>query len=390
MRIYIDADFSHSVSVAQGIELGVRAALQAAGQQDRFDVVARDHRANSRRSFDTVALAASDPHAVAVFGGMHSPPYLTFNQELNAHGIPILLPWSAGAAITRGVQGRRNWMFRVSVDDAMAGAFLADEAMNRNCRRPGMVAVDTPWGTGNLVEVQRQLQARGARAVGAWRLETGAGYSEAARIVQLLENASVDCLLLFGSSYSSINIIQNLALMQRPPTVLSHWGIYGNPNLMDELRVPLARVDLRVLGTCGLERMRADPALVTVAEASATAAAALPVSISAMQPPHAFFNAFDATQILLAALEKAQASPNWTADADDRRNAIRQALYSLPQPVVGLLATYQQPFDPVQPDNPDGHEALGKGDLCMQRIDAIGRLRPGTLPLIQQVDEGHP
>jgi branched-chain amino acid transport system substrate-binding protein len=379
LRLYIDADFTHSPAVAQGIDLGIRAALHLHGAQERFVVIPRDHRANARRSLDTMTIAAGDGQALAVFGGMDSVPYLTFNLELNALRIPILLPWSAGRDITRGTVGGENWFFRVSVDDSKTGAYLASQAVRRGCRRPGMVAVDNPWGTGNLREMQRQLMRQGTRPVGSWRLETGAGPSQAARIVQLLGAARVDCLLLFGESASSIAIIRKLAFLKRPPLVLSHWGLFGHPDLGQELRVPLGHVDLRILGSCGLERMSAVSALAQRAEASASAVREAPVSLAGLQAPHAFFHAFDATTLLLAAVESAAQEPDWHQDPLARRIAVRRALYALETPVEGLLATYRSPFTPVGPETVDGHEALGADDLCMQRIDAIGRLRPSRI-----------
>lgn len=376
LRLYLDADFTHGPMVGQTIALGIRAALVHHGVADRFDLIVMDHRGNARRSADTIAIAAADPRAIAIFGGMNSPPYLSFNRELNAAGVPVLLPWSAGAPITRGATGADNWVFRVSVDDKQAGRFLARAAAARGCARPGIAALDGPWGTGNVIEIERHLRSAGTPIVGTWRLRKTLTRAQAAPIVQEIEAAAVDCLMLVSGSAQGVTILNSLAMLAAPPRVLSHWGLYGAVDLSDALRVPLARVNLAILGTCGLERAARDPTRARQAEAAATRVAGARVEVAMMTPPHGFFHAFDATTLLLQAIDQAQGEPGWAGGIAARRAAVRAALHAPDAPVEGLVARYDRPFSPASQANPDGHEALGADALCMQRLDGIGRLRP--------------
>ena len=197
-RVYIDADFTHTPAVAQGIEAGIRAALVHHGAAADIAILTQDHRGNSRRSLDTLRTAASDPLAIAVVGGMQSPPYLTYNSDINALGIPVLLPWASSAPITRSAPASRNWMFRVAVDDKSALPYLARQAYTAGCRHPATVVVDTPWGLGSAIELDRQFEALDFQPVGVWRMPLASGQAVAAGVAQQV--AAADCVMLAATT----------------------------------------------------------------------------------------------------------------------------------------------------------------------------------------------
>jgi branched-chain amino acid transport system substrate-binding protein len=120
VQLLIDADYTISAKAAQAIELGLRTALEEenfrlGGQQ--VEIVPMDHRANVKRSLRTYGHYTKNDHALAIIGGLHSPPYLKHKDYLNKNGILTLLPWSAAGPITRASAGYENWIFRLSVDD---------------------------------------------------------------------------------------------------------------------------------------------------------------------------------------------------------------------------------------------------------------------------------
>lgn len=372
-RVYIDADFTHTPAVARGIEAGIRAAIKHHGAAGDIAILTQDHRGNSRRSLDTVRTAASDPLAIAVVAGMESPPYLTYNADINALGIPVLLPWASGAPITRSAPASRNWMFRVAVDDQSALPYMARQAHAAGCRRPATVVVDTPWGLGSAVDLARQFEALGLQPAGLWSMALGSGHAVAAGVAQQMAEAV--CVMLATDSFNGASLLQELAKLASPPRVFAHWGIFGDLDLFDRIRVPLARVDLRILGSCALRNA-------ALSDEGALSAAG-PVGRSRDVPdfgglaaPHAFFHGFDVAALLITALADARRRPEFNISPAARRGAIRRAFYGLKGPVQGFVKSYRAPFSPFHPLNPDGHEALAAEDLCMSRFDALGRLRP--------------
>ncbi|MFT6224186.1 MAG: branched-chain amino acid transport system substrate-binding protein, partial [Paracoccaceae bacterium] len=90
LELIIDADFSVSYQAARSIELGVRTALDEVqgniGGLD-FRIVTRDHHGNAKRSYLTLAGYVENENALAIIGGSHSPPYLTYQEFINTNRI---------------------------------------------------------------------------------------------------------------------------------------------------------------------------------------------------------------------------------------------------------------------------------------------------------------
>ena len=375
LHLYVDADMTHAASVGRMIELGVRTALMVDDAQDRVAVIARDHRGNARRSLDTLGVAASDGRAIAVVGGMHSAPYLRFGDRMNDLGVPILLPWSSAEALTRQAVTPENWMFRVSVDDRHAGAFLADRTVQAGCRSPAVIAVQTVWGLAAARGIETALAGVGQAPAGLWTVPPESAAARTPAAVDALYLAGADCILAVTGPRATAALVHAVAAQPRVLPILSHWGLLGDVDAIAALRTPLSRVQIRILGTCGLHRLQPDGPFAARVEAAAADALGRPVRLAQLPNPQAFFQAFDATRLLLAAIARAETEKGWSEGADARRNAVRRALYALEDPVRGFLKTYRRPFQPLDPTLGDGHEALGRTDLCMARLDAIGRLR---------------
>lgn len=122
-RIYFDADQTSGANSADAIFLGAKAAFAQNGNKlggRDVELVRLDHRGNSKRSWLNLNKYLKDDNALAVFGGVHSPPYLSHLDKINESGAVLLLPWSAAAPLTRGSE-TQNGIFRLSVDDAKAG-----------------------------------------------------------------------------------------------------------------------------------------------------------------------------------------------------------------------------------------------------------------------------
>lgn len=378
LRLYVDVDLTHTSAVGDAIVLGVRTALAMSDRAEAIEVVPVDHRGNARRSLRTLVGAVADPQAIAVVGGMHSPAYLTFNKEINALRIPVLLPWSAGAAITRQAATPDNWFFRVSVDDAKAAPFLVGQTARAGCRLVDLIVVDGPWGRANAQAAAAALAAWNRPEPQVYTIPVSGGSHLAAEITARIKSAGTDCVIMVATVEASADLLAAIYTNGPPLTVFSHWGIFGQParNLLPGGEVDA--VDLRVLGTCGLHRRYRLEARLAAIDAAASGLAGRPVQIDLLDAPHAFLHAYDLTKLFLKALARAEAQPGWVESGSDpwaRRDRVRAAFYRIER-LDGLLKTYRRPFTAVSEDNPDGHEALGATDLCLTRFDRNGRVRP--------------
>lgn len=389
LRLYLDADFTVTQEAAGSILDGITTALAELGGEiagHPVEIVPTDHRSSPKRSARTIQLFHADPNGIAVVGGMQSPPYLTYGDYINANGIPLLLPWSAAAPVTRMAMGDQNYVFRLSVDDSKAGGFLLKNAVDQGCDSIAVALTDTGWGRANLGTISAAAEAMGIELAIVELISPNLGPVVAQSRARAISESGADCIVTVVTSTSGSPLFQALYASENPVRVFSHWGIFGGDffrEVTHEMRVAL---DLRVLQTCALEREREGSLVLTKALNRFLAVNPDPgieaEGLRKMSAHVGFVHAYDLTLILSAAIEQAAATSDWAKGMAARRSAVKQALETLETPVRGILRTYDRPFSRMSEANYDGHEALGADDLCMATIDADGHVvaSPRLLP----------
>ncbi len=375
LRIYIDASRSGGSGAAgTSIERGVRTALsevedRLAGQP--VEIVLKDHRGNSRRSQRHLEQFLEDERGLLVFGGMHSPPLLAARDFIQESGILLLDPWAAAGPITRGPY-RPSWIFRLSVDDTLAGEAITRFAVDQEgLRRVALLVEDTGWGKSNIRTMKAALKKRKLRPAGSWRFRWGLGEVEAAQIAAEIGQSDADVVYLVANAEEGELLAKALARLPRPPQVRSHWGISGGSfadHVDFETREKIGLVFLQTRFSFLSENppdharrvlksaQRLFPELTSAAE---------------LKAPTGFIHAYDLTRLLIAATEQLELSD----DIGTARRQVRDALEAIPGPVEGLVRNYERPFRPMSDDNSADHEALGIGDLRMGQFSPSGVVR---------------
>lgn len=375
LEIHIDADYSISADAAHSIEKGVRVALSEVGgriAEYEIEIVANDHRGNVRRSRRTMENFLENDKALALVGGLHSPPYLTHQDFINRNGILTLLPWSAAGAITRSKSGNDNWIFRLSVDDLKTAPFLVAEAVEYGgCVHVGLVLIDTGWGRGNHATLTTALEDRRRIAVFSRFFDAGISHANAAVLAKDFALSGADCAIVLANWDNGSEVIRSLHEQVPNVRVFSHWGIMGGDfavHVPHDIRTDL---DLRVLQTCGLRRE---------AEGSEILSAALSAigetynRLSDVPASTGFVHGYDLMRVFITAVQQASTTVEWHGDIVAKRAAVRNALEHLDKPVEGILKTFAPPFGPYTPEETDAHEALGRADLCMAKFGSDGKL----------------
>lgn len=379
LRIYIDADYSISKDAADAIELGIRTALDEVGSQVAghiIEIVPQNHQANSKRSFRTMQAFLEDPSALALFGGMHSPPYLTYKDYINQNRLLTLLPWSAAGPITRASFDDENWIFRLSVDDSKAGQFLIDQAyVHGDCRNISLLLMDTGWGRANLKTMSAALRKHGLAAAYSHLFPATISQHVADYVARNVAAASADCVILLATAQAGIHLTHSLHRLEQTPRIFSHWAILGRDYPRNVSHKVRAEVDLRVLQTCGL---RVEQTNKTVLVQALENAAAELGSLADVSAPTGFVHGYDLTRIMIAATRQASQTTRWHKSIEEKRAAVKEALEALVEPVQGILRTYNRPFQRYHHKQPDAHEALGAADLCMAAFRRDGKLRDAS------------
>ena len=374
LDVFIDADYSVNTQSAEAIELGVRTALSevdytVAGITIR--VSPKDNRGNVKRSKRTMDAFLKSDSALALIGGLHSPPYLTHREFMNQNGVLALLPWSAAGPITRA-QSSENWIFRLSVDDKKSGGFFIDRAVGHDgCQKVAFLLVETGWGRANNETLSSALEARAMLPATVEYFPAAIREGSAEDLAKRVAAAGADCAVIVALWLDGSIVINALAKHVPSIRVYSHWGILGGEFTQRVSHEARESVSLAVLQTCALRREAEGSVLFKDVLASAGHSG---TTVADLKAPTGFVHAYDLTLILIAAIEQAAKSPEWNAEISSKRLVLRNTLQNLGKPINGLLSTYNPPFTPYSLTSLDGHEALGQDDLCLARFREDGRL----------------
>ncbi|MCF6439833.1 ABC transporter substrate-binding protein [Pseudoalteromonas luteoviolacea] len=370
LHIYHDSDYSTHRQSAVAIKMGFLTALDEVDNQAqgfKIKLLSRDHRGNSNRSFLNFKRFLKDPSGLFVLGGLHSPPYIKYREFINTNQIPLLVPWAAGGPITRYDEGE-NWVFRLSVDDTKAGIKLVEFANQRACKNPHLFLERTPWGKSNYKSIGKALG--NPEATVTW-FDWGMKESSAKIHIREMVAKDSDCILFVGNAIEGKQLVSAMAdypKEQRIP-IISHWGITGG-DFFQQAKVDLASgIDLHFIQSCFSFQQR--PLSGQAGKVWNNAKRMFSDEFAERDflfAPTGFIHGYDLAKVALAAIEQIKL----TGDMSKDRAAFRSALEQLDKPVKGLIKTYQNPYSKWSKQNPDAHEALGIGDLCMAYFESNG------------------
>jgi len=376
LHIYLDADFSHATTSSRSIEQGILTALNEINDSlfgRSFKLIKLDHRGNSRRSLDNLKTFLNDPHAFAVFGGLHSPPLLANLEFINKNGILHFIPWAAAGPITRYKKGE-NWVFRLSIDDSKAGEVLVRHAFeDNNSKHPALLLEETGWGKSNKKTMQIALDKRGVKHAGIYWFKWGTRENSARILIRKMIQSGADSILMVANAPEGKVFVKAMSTLDKEKRLpfISHWGITGGDfpivvaaQIRKEIELSFLQTRFSFLSDSihPLGRKVVNQAVSLFGDEIQS-----PGDIKA---PTGFIHAYDLTKIMIAAIQQAGLTKNILAD---RRN-VKKSLENLDHPVQGLIKSYIHPFSPFDSGHPDAHEALTIDDFMMGKYDENDRI----------------
>lgn len=379
LRLYLDVDMTGARASGVAIERGIRTALAQSGYRmggRPVELVVLDHRGNSARSLANLKVFQADPHGLALFGGQHSSPLLAHQHFINDNQLLTLVPWATAVAITRPFDGN-NWIFRLSVDDRIAGEVFVRRAVEeRGFRHPGLLLEESEWGKSFYQQIVDSLNGRKLSPVTTSYLEWGGSVEATKILLRSMKETGADVVLMDASAREGLTVLKAMASL--PPEkrlpIISHWQLTSVdlPEAMpqeERERVDLEFIQTRFSFLDVEPQSRAELVLQQAIELFSDIQ--LPRDIMA---PSGFANAYDMTRILQAAVQQSDLTGNVHRD----RQLVHDALENLDGPVFGLIKTYEKPFSPYAPGALDAHEALSSDDYTFGRFnehDAITLIR---------------
>jgi branched-chain amino acid transport system substrate-binding protein len=360
--IGLDADFSSgSARAGEAIRRGAILAVEEINSQGgvlgrQLELMALDHRGNPARGKDNIETLATHPNTVAVLSGLHTPVALYELDAIHQHGLIFLVPWAAGTSIVSN--GRDpNFVFRVSVRDEFAGAYLVGKALEKGYRKPALLLEQTGWGRSNHKAMTLALAKQGIRPVATeWFLW---GVKDLTRTVESLRAKEADVILFVGNAPEGGALVRSLSGSGKPALpVISHWGITGG-RFFTENREILGKIDLRFLQThsfllpnTSLESQSlADDYIARFSDARSKRDIFAPAGTA---------HTHDLVHLLARAIELAG-----TTDRARVRDALERIDFH-----AGVVTTYSPPF------TKERHDALDARSFRLARFDKDGTIIP--------------
>ena len=355
------ADAESGVAIRRGAQVAlaeINAAGGALGRPLQLQVL--DHRRNPARGIANLERFAADPQLVAVLGGKHTPVVLAELPQVHAAGLPYLIPWAAGTPIIdNGYEP--NYVFRVSVRDADAGAFLLSHARQLGFDRVGLLLEQTGWGRSNGDALEAAAEASGSRITHTEWFNWG--QSDFAPALTRLRESGAAGILFVGNSPDGVTLVKamlDLPEDERLP-VVSHWGIAGG-----EFIEPLGdRLDVLPLSVLQTYSFFDPPEPERMADFLETWRSLFPDAsrLEQITAPAGVAHSYDLVHLLARAIDRAGST-----DRAEVRDALEQI-----ERYEGLVRVYAPPF------TPERHEALDPSDFRMGTFQN-GVIRPLANP----------
>jgi branched-chain amino acid transport system substrate-binding protein len=213
LNIYIDADRSGAKESGFAIEKGIRLALSEIDYKigdHEIKLLIRDHHGNTRRSSIHINEFIEDPDALAMFCGLHSPPVLSNLELIQNNDVLLLDPWAAAGPITRTPgRDKDNWIFRLSVDDNVAGKHIVSYACDiERYRKPVLLLEDTGWGRSNEITIKKALSKRNISPVDIIWFDWSIGTTGAKEIIQDIIKSGADVVFLVANASEGKSFIR--------------------------------------------------------------------------------------------------------------------------------------------------------------------------------------
>jgi branched-chain amino acid transport system substrate-binding protein len=374
LEIWLDVDNTNNAESAQSIILGIETALSEARYKVQGKLIklkVKDHHGNVLRSKRNYEAYKDSPNAVVMIGGVHSPPYIKNRKYINDNKLLTMVAWAAGSPITKP-RTENNWIYRVSLDDSLAGQALIDFAVNvKQCSRIGLLLEDTPWGESNKRNMAQALSSYPNTKYSVKRFGWGVSKNTMLSTLEGYKKSKTDCLVLVANAQESVKLFNALSEYKEkvPLKVISHWGVTTG-NFFEQVGYSLTlKYDLSFIQTCfSFDKLPKEKAKRILSYSKSVKSCSQGCNIKA---PIGFAHAYDITSILLKILSQSDLSQSASAIRYQVKNKLE-----MPIGFNGLVKLYEYPFTKYDPKkNIRAHEALDMTDICMGYYDQHGKIK---------------
>jgi tripartite ATP-independent transporter DctP family solute receptor len=341
------------LSIKRGMQIAINEINQNGGLLGKqLRLIVKDNSGLSARGRNNMIYFSRLDNLVAVMCGIYSPIALSVLDIVHKEKIVFLDPWAAATQIVDNGYFP-NYVFRVSVRDALAGPFLIQKALE-NYKKIALLLVNDGWGKGNEKSMLQELKKRNVFPVSVQWFNWGEKNMSAQ--LDIIESTGADVIIMVASSVEGSFIIRNMASRRTKIPFISHWGITGG-HFWKEVNRELNHVKLSFLQSFSFFNAQTKRSKYLIKQYFQMYDVNHMGKIFA---PVGTANAYDLVKILALAIEKAG-----TIDRQAIRNAMEQI-----EKYDGVVKYYHPPF------TKDRHDALDQSSFILCQYDQHGYIVP--------------
>jgi len=337
------------LAIKRGMELAI-ADLNAQGGLLGQEVVLlpMDHRALSSRGQQNIEKLALQKHLIAIMGGVHSAVIMAERPLIHRLKMPYLVPWATATEITKA-DGQHQFLFRVSINDAIGAKKLADFTVQHH-QKPAIIVENSVWGRSNLQRLKAFLTEKAIPPVLEFTFNRGQRDFDA--LIELIKQVDADSIILVANAQEAAALVKRLHQKQRLLPIISHWGIAAG-NFFEEVSPFLSELNLHLLQTYSFfEPHNATKHHLYQRYLEVYQTLDIPYAANGVA------QAYDLVHLLALAVEQQQSTDP---------EAIQQAMEQ-PPPYQGVLKDYAPAF------SADSHDALTEEDIYIAKVTPKGQL----------------
>ncbi len=333
---YVGGSVAMGTSMRDGVLLAINEVNQSGGVLGRpLQAVVRDDKADIETAKGIARELITEERVVANLGYINTDNALHATPLYQAAEIPVIVNCTAGIGVAQKFAppaAAHNYVFRISMDDGVIAAVIADHAVQRlGARKPSIFAANQYYGTSSRDDLTRRFIAMGAPTVAEESFKLGD--TDMKPQVEHARAAGADLVVTFGVGPEVASIVKGMAALGWKVPVVGSWPI-GTATFMD-LAGPLAE---GAMAPQTFIEAPTTPRRKTFIETyhRTYGVTRIPCAIAAAQ-------GYDSVLLLAAAIEQAQSTEG---------PKIRAALDALDRRVGGIVTNYERPFTPYD------HEAV--------------------------------
>ena len=325
---YVGGSSAMGTSMRDGALLAVEEINAAGGVLGcLLEPLVRDDEASVEKAVG-IAQSLIAEGVAATVGFINTDPALSATRYYQQAQIPVIVSCTAGIGIAQQFDGPdypRNYVFRVSMDDGVIAACIAEQVYDwLRLKRPAIFAATAYYGESSRQDLSRRFRELGIPAVAqeAFKL----GDRDMTAQLKRAQAAQADVIVTFGVGPEVAAIVAGMDEVGLRVPVIGSWPI-GTSTFID-------LAGARAEGAMAPQTFIEEP---TTPRSAAFIEAyhrrhgvdRIPCAIAAAQT-------FDAVHLLKAAIEQAGSTAG---------PALCDALENLRQPVDGVITRYERPFE---------------------------------------------